>query len=62
MIVDTEKYRRFTLNQRPCAPTQARPIFFLNWPKAEHNVRTMVALNLLRFSDLLGSPPILCHI
>ncbi len=27
MIVDIEKYRRFTLNQRPCAPTQTRPIF-----------------------------------
>ncbi len=28
MIVDIEKYRRFTLNQRLCAPTQPRPIFF----------------------------------
>ncbi len=28
MIVDIEKHRRFTLNQRPCAPTQPRPIFF----------------------------------
>ncbi len=28
MIVDIEKYRHFTLNQRPCVLTQPRPIFF----------------------------------
>ncbi len=28
MIVDIEKYRRITLNQRLCAPTQPRLIFW----------------------------------
>ncbi len=27
MTVDVEKYRRFTLNQRLCAPTQPRFLF-----------------------------------
>ncbi len=41
MIVEIEKYRRFTLNQRPCAPTQHRPIFVQGMGRVENTLLSL---------------------